>query len=118
MSRADQIRAAFEEFHRANPQVYKLFVKFAFHAIEAGQTRWSADAILHVIRWEVVVRTRRTDGFKINNNHSAYYARKFAEDHPDHEDFFASRELISQGFGGRDDDQDENGSGGQAVFPW
>lgn len=66
-----------QEFDAANPEVWRLFCKFAFEAIAAGRVDLSASLVVERIRWETEVVTRGADDFKVNNNHRAYYARKF-----------------------------------------
>jgi hypothetical protein len=70
----------FLEFDAANPHVWELFERFAFEAIEAGHETLSASLICERIRWETTVVTTDTE-FKLNNNHRAYYARKFNSIH-------------------------------------
>jgi len=84
-----------KKFHFANPKVWNLFQVFAYQAIDAGHDRYSADAILHRIRWHVTVETKDESGFKINNNHSAYFARLFSHAYPNHAGFFETRKLTS-----------------------
>lgn len=88
-----RLERAFEEFHAANPRVFELFEKFAFEVIGAGHRHYSADAILHRIRWHVAVETKSGDGFKINDHHSAYYARLFEARHPERSGFFRTRRV-------------------------
>lgn len=53
--------------------------------------RYSADAILHQIRWHFAIdRGRR--GFKANNNWTATLARWFMSSHPELPNFFETRE--------------------------
>lgn len=80
----------FQEFDRANPEVWKLFVRFAFELIEAGHKVLSVSLITERIRWETMVRTTTAD-FKINNNHRPFYARKFMKLYPTHNDIFRTR---------------------------
>lgn len=77
-------------FHALNPRVYALFAQFAGEARAAGLTRFSADAILHRIRWFVAVETRG-DTFKLNNDWAAYYARQLIADDPSFGTFFELR---------------------------
>lgn len=85
----------FVVFHAENPQVYALFKKFAFQAINAGRTRFSARMILERIRWYSQVET--TDPkFKLNDHHTPYYARLFMRDHPEHGELFELRALRSE----------------------
>lgn len=81
----------FNAFDEANPGVWSMFVRFAFELIACGRERYSADALLHRIRWEVAVSTIGDD-FKVNNDFAALYARKFAQRHEKHAEFFQLRE--------------------------
>lgn len=80
----------FEKFDREYPEVWRLFERFAFELIERGWPHYSADAIVHRIRWHFEIE-RKADDFKINNNFVALYARKWARLHPVHADFFETR---------------------------
>ena len=53
---AADIHAKFVAFHTANPDVYEQFKKFSKEVKSAGHKRYSADAIMHRIRWECDVR--------------------------------------------------------------
>ena len=56
----------------------------------AGHQHYSADAILHRIRWEFqIVRGMRK--FKANNNWTAPLARWFLNRHPEMPGFFSLR---------------------------
>ena len=88
----DEIQVAFEEFHRAHPQVWQMFVRFTWEAKDAGLDRYSADAILHRIRWFVNVENR-DDEFKINNNFASRYARMLMEHYTGWDGFFQTRVL-------------------------
>jgi hypothetical protein len=84
------MKMTFEQFDNNNPQVWDLFMRFTFDTIHAGHKRFSADSILHRIRWETSVVT--TDAhFKINNDYSADYARKFMTSFPKYNNFFEIR---------------------------
>jgi hypothetical protein len=95
-SRADQVLEAFVAFHRRNPSVWILFDRFALEAASGGRLRYSADAILHRIRWHVDIETNDPDGLKINDHFSAYYARLWQRAHPERAGFFRNRELPSR----------------------
>lgn len=89
----DSIADRFNAFDEANPHVWERFEERALFLIEKmGKTRHSADAILHSIRWDASVTTKGDDDFKINNDFAALYARKFAQRHEKHADFFQLRE--------------------------
>lgn len=87
------LAVAFVDFHQANLGVWSLFRQYTFELIRAGRRHYSARAVLHRIRWHADIETTTGDGFKINNNHSAYYARMFMEFYPEHDGFFHVREV-------------------------
>lgn len=84
--------AAFRAWLRDNPRIWELFVKFSFAVMQAGHRHYSADAICHRIRWHVQIDIKDASGFKINNDHVAFLARRFAEVYPEHAGFFRMRE--------------------------
>jgi len=84
-------RAKYLAYNKANPEVWRLFKKFTFEMIRRGRKRYSADAMIHRIRWEMDMRVESEDGFKINNNFTAHYARRFIKSFPEHADFFEIR---------------------------
>lgn len=92
----------FKAFDRNNPKVWFYFRNYALRALHAGVPHYSADAILHRIRWHIDIETRgagEVEGsiLKINNNHAAFYARKFREQYPQHADFFQTRYAKADG---------------------
>ena len=91
MSDLTKLEAEFKKFHADNPKVYELFKQFALQAIAAGRKKLSVSLIIERIRWECVIATTSNDEFKINNNHRAYYARKFMQDFPKHAGLFSTR---------------------------
>ena len=97
-NRADKIEVAFRKFHAAHREVYVLFQKYARELTAAGRTRFSADAILHRIRfYHAVNPDKEFEGFKINDNFSSRYARLLAEDFPEEfGDFFEFRKLACE----------------------
>ena len=90
--RLRRLEAAFLVHHAENPHVYVLFDKFTWQVIRAGFNRYSARAIFHRIRWYTNIETSDPT-FKLNNNHSPYYARMWMEDHPEFPEFFETRQL-------------------------
>ena len=92
---------SFVDFHRRNPHVYDMFKRFAYEAIRAGRKTLSVSLLIERIRWEVMLTTASYDGFKINNNHKPYYARKFMQDHRQYKDIFKVRQTQGEReFGG------------------
>jgi hypothetical protein len=84
------LEKSFHIFHRDNPGVYALFDKFTKQVIAAGYKHHSARDIMRRISWETTIVTT-DDQYKINNNHSPYYARMWMNDNPEHADFFRTR---------------------------
>ena len=84
------LEQAFREFHEANPHVYALFRELASEVIRAGRVRFSARTIWHRMRWYAAFETTDEE-FKLNNNHSPYYARLWLKDHPQYPGFFELR---------------------------
>lgn len=80
----------FEKYDADNPKIWKMFCKLAHRLIRKGRTHFSADAILHKIRFDTAI-SGKGDVFKINNNFSAYYARKFMNNFPLYKGFFQLR---------------------------
>lgn len=82
----------FYEFDAAHPDVWQLFERFTLDLIRRGFGHYSSDAVLHRVRWETSAGAGSDeDAFKINNNWTAYYARKFDEQHPEYAGFFRMR---------------------------
>lgn len=71
-------------------RVVDFFERFTLELIERGFTRYSADAILHRIRWHYQVE-RGDREFKVNNNWAAPLSRWFMGKHPQYRGFFATR---------------------------
>ena len=82
----------FEEFHKNNPEIYDLFVKFTNMATQRKQY-YSAKAIFHRIRWETMMSSdwKIQDDFKIDDGWISHYARKFMDDFPQHVGFFRTK---------------------------
>ncbi len=91
LSRADQFRADFDAFDAANPEVWRLFVKFAKEVMRAGHKRTSSDFIVHRIRWHENVEVVGGKPFKINDHYTRYYSEKWQQEFPDDADLFERR---------------------------
>lgn len=94
-SRADQIYAEFEVFHKANRDIWGLFKSYADQARACGRKCYSANAIFERIRWFLDIETKGGD-FKLNNNFRAYYARMYHVATPQADGFFRNRVLTSE----------------------
>lgn len=84
------LQEQFNEFHKKNPQVYEMFRRFTYQAIDAGRKDFGAKCVVERIRWSSMVETTG-DTFKINNNFTSFYARMFMDSHPEHYGLFQTR---------------------------
>lgn len=93
------IEDAFNLFDEENPHIYDLFKKYLREWYRANKNnpnaKTSSKLIINRIRWEVATTTTATD-FKINDAFTAYYARKFASEHPGFAHIFEYREIRSK----------------------
>lgn len=89
----DKWQAKFEEFDEANPHVYKLVVRYALEVLASGKKRIGINTIFERIRWYTDIETNSFDSFKINQNFTPYYARKFMRDYPQYQGLFQTRKL-------------------------
>lgn len=85
------LEARWREWIADNEPAYRMFVRFTLDAIAAGHQHYSADAIVHRMRWHTSVETRG-DEFKVNNSFVRFMADRFAAEHPAHRGFFRTRE--------------------------
>lgn len=97
-SRYTQLETNFKTFHAAHPEIWVHFCNFTFDRINKGWSHYSSKAVFERIRWEVAVPELyySENEFKLNNNYTAFYARKFIEEYPKHKGFFRFREQKSE----------------------
>ncbi|NVO13834.1 MAG: hypothetical protein HXX10_07345 [Rhodoplanes sp.] len=70
--------------------VFSAFERLALAARAAGYSRYSADAVLHRVRWEAQIE-RGNRAFVCNNNWTSVLARWFMRKHPEADGFFELR---------------------------
>jgi hypothetical protein len=93
MNRALQLDAEFDRFIAENPHIWTHFHRLAVKIKARGHDRWSAKALIEVLRWELALDTTApVGGPVINNNFTSRMARKLMED-PEFEGFFQLRQL-------------------------
>jgi hypothetical protein len=87
------------DFHKANPWVWDRFKKYAHQLRIAGARHAGARMIVERIRWDIESREIKViEGFAINNNHVALYARLLAMKEPHFfRHFFEFREMKTGG---------------------
>lgn len=66
----------FEQWLEQNQEIWTEFCSLA-DRMRAQRPRWSARAVLHVLRWNRALRDPTSPVYKINNNWSAQMARKY-----------------------------------------
>lgn len=87
----EELEKQFCEYDEKNPHIWKEFEKIALLTIKKGFEHYSARDIFPVIRWHRGPKGLLEDGFKVNNNYSPFYARKFHRMYPQHDGFFRNR---------------------------
>ena len=95
-TRHEEMRKQAKAYHEQNPIVWNLFQQFTFELIERGFKNYGAKGVMERVRWDTDQPT--VDGksrFKINNNYTAFYARKFMIHYPQYKGFFRIRKQIS-----------------------
>ena len=80
----------FQEYNEQNPTVYPRFLKIALETHSKGFKRYSAKAILEVVRYFTSV-AENGGKFKINNNVTPMFARQAVKDRPELDGFFELR---------------------------
>lgn len=89
-----RLQKDFVEFDAANPDVWREFRGMALRLIEEGYKHYGAKSIIEAIRFHRNVSKHTGGGpFRINNNLTAYYARKFHKKYPQYNGFFETREV-------------------------
>ena len=83
---------SFTQYHEENPVIWKQFKKTTLEAISKGFNNYGSKGIFEVIRWNQGGNIKE-DGFKLNNNYTSDYARKFMFEFPNHKEFFRIRKI-------------------------
>ena len=92
------IEVAFWQFHAANPHVYARLVKLARELVARGHGKIGIGMLFEVLRWHHAMTTvGDADGFKLNNNYRAMYARLIMEREADLAGSFEIRRLHPPG---------------------
>ncbi len=96
LTREDEIDAQAKKFSEKHPKVKGLFALFTREIIARGFRHYSASAIFERIRWETdQADVSGKSMFKLNNNYSPWFARKFMKENPQFDGFFRTRERTS-----------------------
>jgi hypothetical protein len=76
------LKEKFELFHAANPQVYQNLRTLCYSWIRNGHRKAGIDTLFGVLRWQSAINTTGHEGYKLNNNLKAYYARELMKEPP------------------------------------
>lgn len=87
------IQQGFEDFHRNNPHVYRLLVRFARELRDSGMTKSGIRMVWERMRWEMTVKVYDHAKFKLNNNYTSRYVRLIMQQEEDLNGFFEVRDL-------------------------
>lgn len=85
----DPIELRAERFHRQHPEVYAALRRLALGKRRSGARRIGMKALWEVARWEL--ECGDDEGFKLNNNYTAWYARLLMEREPELAEAFETR---------------------------
>jgi len=81
----------FQEYDQENPHLWELYKLIAFEFINYGYRKIGSKRICEQIRWHHKVKTN--EPYKIGNNYTAYYARKFVNHFPEYAGLFNFKPL-------------------------
>lgn len=87
----DRIAVQFAQFHTAHPWVYARLKELALALKASGVQQYGISGLYETLRYETSIRAKDSEGFKLNNNYRALYARELARDEPALKDFFKFR---------------------------
>ena len=87
------LRERFLAFHNANPHVYAELRNLALGLKRRGHKKIGIAMLFEQMRWQWYQRTTDVSGFKLCNNHAAYYARMLMRNEPELKDFFAVKAI-------------------------
>lgn len=93
----DRIEVEFDKFHAKHPEVYRQLIKLAYEWKSHGHSKLGIATIFERLRWEWHVGNIKDDeGYKLNNNYRALYARKMMNEFPDLDGLFEIRKRTSE----------------------
>lgn len=88
----DPIEEAFDQFHKQHPAVYRELVRLSREWRSYGHARLGIATLFEKLRWEWHVKgIEDADGYKLNNNYRALYARKIMAENADLDGLFEIR---------------------------
>jgi hypothetical protein len=85
------IEQSFWKYDKEHPGVYRKLVNLARTVKAAGYDHYSMDALFHRLRWHYNIEHTNKEPFKLNDHHTAFYARLIMSREPDLCDMFEIR---------------------------
>jgi hypothetical protein len=117
-TREGKLERAFWEFHIQHPEVARHLARFALQWRDrrGSYARLGIKALFERVRWELSIESVLDEGPpKLNNNHTAFYARWLMENYPALDGIFSLRQQrIPATFGSENESLPEN----IHVVPW
>lgn len=71
------------DFDAAHPEVYAEIRRLALAAYRAGRRRIGIGQLVEVVRWNLATDAADEDGYKVNNDYRAAWARRLVAEHPE-----------------------------------
>ena len=90
------IQERFENFLDKTPWVWELFKGQVFRARKHGFKKVGAKAIIEYLRWNGRFNRLAGEDFKINNDYSSRFSRRFKDEFPDYPIEFEERAIKTQ----------------------
>lgn len=81
-----------EQYDKDHSDIWIEFEKIALNLIDRGIKHYGAKAIFEIIRYWRTIKKIEDKDFKVNNNYTQYYAKKFMNKYPEYDGFFEIRE--------------------------
>lgn len=89
---SEKTKKDFKQFHAENPEIFTEFLALARKIKNTGRKKYSAEAILQVLRWHRDIQTTG-EPYKISNNFRSMYARLLVYNYPEFQGFFTMHGL-------------------------
>lgn len=81
----------FQEYDNDNPHIWELYKGYAFELIKSGRKKIGSKYIFELIRWHTPFSSN--EPYKVCNNFTPYYARKFVLQYPQYGSLFSLKPL-------------------------
>ena len=90
---SERMLRRYAEHRRHHPGVYHELERLAFEAVKRGRTRIGIGALFEILRWERGGIEKDDEGWKMNADLRAYYARALMQNRPELRGLFETRRL-------------------------